>query len=223
MIIDTHSHLNFQAYDADRGEVIKRNQQAGVICIDVGTKYETSKNAVELAEKNIYICPKIWCPKSMVSMTDEQFNENNKKCPFEGEEPIHLKNSYWKDDSKRYIGVLDPYTHPKDFCLPCCFKHNITRGKKRENLDICKKRKPDLIYISDEKEKAKQIEKKAKIDKVAEVAEEVQAVEAVEIIKQYENEDEAIIGNPKYIKGEFNWPLHAGHYGLLPTELTNIL
>ena len=52
MITDTHSHLNFKAYDSDREEVIKRNQQNGVVCIDVGTKYETSKNAVELAEKN---------------------------------------------------------------------------------------------------------------------------------------------------------------------------
>ncbi len=51
-IIDTHSHLNFKVYDADREEVIKRTQEAGVFCIDVGTKYETSKLAVELAEKN---------------------------------------------------------------------------------------------------------------------------------------------------------------------------
>jgi len=52
MIIDTHSHLNFKAYDNDRDTVIKRNQKEGVVCIDVGTKYETSKMAVELAEKN---------------------------------------------------------------------------------------------------------------------------------------------------------------------------
>ena len=52
MLIDTHSHLNFKAYDADRGEVIKRTKEGGVVCIDVGTKYETSKNAIELAEKN---------------------------------------------------------------------------------------------------------------------------------------------------------------------------
>lgn len=52
MIIDTHSHLNFKAYDIDREEVIKRTQKEGVVCIDVGTKYETSKNAIELAEKN---------------------------------------------------------------------------------------------------------------------------------------------------------------------------
>ena len=52
MIIDTHSHLNFKAYDKDREEVIKRTQKEGVVCIDVGTKYETSKQAIELAEKN---------------------------------------------------------------------------------------------------------------------------------------------------------------------------
>jgi TatD DNase family protein len=52
MIIDTHSHLNFKAYDDDRDDVIKRNLENGVVCIDVGTKYETSKRAIELAEKN---------------------------------------------------------------------------------------------------------------------------------------------------------------------------
>jgi TatD DNase family protein len=52
MIFDTHSHLNFKAYDADREDVIKRIKEDGVVCIDVGTKYETSKKAVELAEKN---------------------------------------------------------------------------------------------------------------------------------------------------------------------------
>jgi len=52
MIFDTHSHLNFKAYDADRNDVIKRTLDEGVFCIDVGTKYETSKNAIELAEKN---------------------------------------------------------------------------------------------------------------------------------------------------------------------------
>lgn len=51
MIIDTHSHLNFKAYDVDREKVIKRIQKEGLVCIDVGTKYETSEKAVKLAEK----------------------------------------------------------------------------------------------------------------------------------------------------------------------------
>ena len=42
MIIDTHSHLSFKAYNTDRDEVIKRTQENEIICIDVGTKYETS-------------------------------------------------------------------------------------------------------------------------------------------------------------------------------------
>jgi len=52
MIIDTHSHLNFKSFDTDREESISRTQKEGVVCIDVGTKYETSKNAVKLAENN---------------------------------------------------------------------------------------------------------------------------------------------------------------------------
>ena len=52
MIIDTHSHLNFKAYDNDREEVIKRAQKADIFCIDVGVDFETSKCAADSAKKN---------------------------------------------------------------------------------------------------------------------------------------------------------------------------
>jgi len=51
MIIDTHSHLNFKAYKEDLSEVIKRTLDSNIWMINVGTKYETSKEAVEIAEK----------------------------------------------------------------------------------------------------------------------------------------------------------------------------
>jgi TatD DNase family protein len=56
MLIDTHAHLNFAAFDRDRDAVIKRclDGSAGspqVWFINVGTDYETSKKAVEIAEK----------------------------------------------------------------------------------------------------------------------------------------------------------------------------
>jgi TatD DNase family protein len=51
MIIDTHSHLNFKAYKNDLDEVVGRTLQDNIWMINVGTKYETSKQAVELAEK----------------------------------------------------------------------------------------------------------------------------------------------------------------------------
>jgi len=50
MIIDTHSHLNFNAYKKDCIEVIKKTLEEGIWTINVGTKLETSKRAVDLAE-----------------------------------------------------------------------------------------------------------------------------------------------------------------------------
>ncbi len=49
--IDIHSHLNFVAFDADREATVKRALDAGVAMINVGTQQDTSKKAVELAEK----------------------------------------------------------------------------------------------------------------------------------------------------------------------------
>jgi TatD DNase family protein len=84
MLIDTHSHLNFKAYDADREEVIKRTQEAGVVCVDVGTKYETSRNAVELAEKNEGIYAAI------------------------GMHPIHIKTDLMKMKMDEEEGAFEP-------------------------------------------------------------------------------------------------------------------
>lgn len=51
MLIDTHAHVNFKAFDNDFDEVIKRSLGEDVWMINVGSKYETSKKTVEIAEK----------------------------------------------------------------------------------------------------------------------------------------------------------------------------
>ena len=51
MLIDTHAHLNFNGYKEDFEEVIKRTLENDVWMINVGSQYETSKKAVEIAEK----------------------------------------------------------------------------------------------------------------------------------------------------------------------------
>ncbi len=51
MLIDTHAHLNLEAFKGDAEEVIKRALQNGVQMINAGVDFETSKKAVELAEK----------------------------------------------------------------------------------------------------------------------------------------------------------------------------
>ena len=52
MLIDTHCHIQFQAYKDDREEVILRCQEKGMILNVVGTQKDTSKLAVELAEQH---------------------------------------------------------------------------------------------------------------------------------------------------------------------------
>ncbi|PTX99345.1 TatD family deoxyribonuclease [Verrucomicrobia bacterium LW23] len=51
-MIDTHAHLDFPDFDADREGVLTRAAQAGVReIISIGTRLDTSANAVELATR----------------------------------------------------------------------------------------------------------------------------------------------------------------------------
>jgi TatD DNase family protein len=51
MVVDTHAHLNFNAFENDADEVIRRSLNSGLFVINVGSQYDTSKRAVEMAEK----------------------------------------------------------------------------------------------------------------------------------------------------------------------------
>jgi len=56
-LIDTHAHLDFHQYDADREEVIARAREANVTrIITIGIDRQTSEKAIEIAENhhNIY-------------------------------------------------------------------------------------------------------------------------------------------------------------------------
>lgn len=52
MLIDTHAHLNFEAYNDDLEQVIKRCQARGMAAINVGAQYQTSLKAAGLAKEN---------------------------------------------------------------------------------------------------------------------------------------------------------------------------
>ena len=56
MIIDSHAHLNFEAFNDDLDEVINRCNREDITVINVGSQYDTSKRAIEIAEKydNMY-------------------------------------------------------------------------------------------------------------------------------------------------------------------------
>ncbi len=56
-MIDTHCHIHFPAYDADRDEVLARSRERSVGMIAIGTKLDSSKAAVDLAAQQ----SDIWC------------------------------------------------------------------------------------------------------------------------------------------------------------------
>ena len=55
-LTDTHCHLNFYDYDDDRARVLERALESGIRRILVpGIDLQTSKEAIELAERNLPI------------------------------------------------------------------------------------------------------------------------------------------------------------------------
>jgi len=51
MLIDTHAHLNFNAFKEDADDVIRRSLSNSIWMINVGSQYLTSRRAVEIANK----------------------------------------------------------------------------------------------------------------------------------------------------------------------------
>jgi hypothetical protein len=88
-------------------------------------------------QKNIYICPEVWCPISKVSMSFEQFAAAGNTCPKGANEPaIKLDNNYFKkgevdtgSNVKRYVA----FSGDQNQCLPCCFKMNPDENPAKPN------------------------------------------------------------------------------------------
>lgn len=89
------------------------------------TNFVNTGSTPELASKNHYICPYVWCPKSRVALSKKQFEKLGRRCPVVTveETPIVMDSPYFKGHA-RHAELLDPSKHPDGFAAPCCFKHN---------------------------------------------------------------------------------------------------
>ena len=94
--IDIHGHVNFTAFDADRDEVIRRALDNDTWMINVGTQIDTSRNAVNLAnkyEKGVYAIVGLHPIHTGASYHDEkELGEGNKEFTSRGE--IFDKEAY---------------------------------------------------------------------------------------------------------------------------------
>lgn len=59
--IDIHSHLNFTDFDSDREEIIAQMKEKKIGTIVVGTTFESSKKAVEIAQKHENVWAIVGC------------------------------------------------------------------------------------------------------------------------------------------------------------------
>jgi len=76
MYIDTHAHLNFKDFQTDRPQVIARAKAANVKgIINVGSNFKTSKEAIEIAQKNDGIYAAVGLHP--IHVKEEEFNEEN--------------------------------------------------------------------------------------------------------------------------------------------------
>ena len=155
-------------------------------------KYIKTGSSEELQNKNYYMCPQVWCPKSKIALTYKDFKgKYNESCPYPEieEKPILLTNHYWGkgetgQNREHFPGFLDPKTHPSRLCLPCCFKKEAKEGSRnKQNENTCKNQWNEELQQEDETE---------------------------------------VFGNEKYILAEIFVPLEPFRYGLLPKEVSDM-
>ncbi|MCB9819483.1 TatD family hydrolase [Candidatus Nomurabacteria bacterium] len=118
--IDTHAHLNINAFKEDAEAVILKCKEEGVMMINVGTQQDTSKRAVDLAEQydNCYAIVGLHPVHTSASYHDEsELGENMKAFTSRGEEfDVSYYHELAKNPKVVAIGEcgLDYYRLEKD-------------------------------------------------------------------------------------------------------------
>ncbi|OGE83323.1 MAG: hypothetical protein A2846_04970 [Candidatus Doudnabacteria bacterium RIFCSPHIGHO2_01_FULL_49_9] len=119
MLIDTHTHVNFRAFREDADEVVRRALDAGIWMINAGTKFETSRAAVEMAESysdGVYAAVAlhpIHLYEHHVDISEEEpgFHTDGEEFDFDSYKDLVMR-------STKVVGIgefgLDYYRLPKD-------------------------------------------------------------------------------------------------------------
>ena len=130
-MFDSHCHIQFPAYDADRDEVIRRALAADVKMVAVGTQFSTSQDAIALVEKHPV---DVWATV--------------------GYHPNHLSEEWYHDRKEQKETVpeafdLDAFrklaVHPKVVAIGEC------------GLDYYRLTTDNLQQVNKEKEKQKEV------------------------------------------------------------------
>lgn len=85
------------------------------------------------SRKNVYFCPRIWCPVSKRPITYEMYVRNGNKCPSGESAKLMYEHPYWNNspNTKHYIGFHKKKTND-GLCLPCCYAKPLAKDKEKE-------------------------------------------------------------------------------------------
>jgi len=118
MLIDTHAHLNFNAFKNDFDQVIKHCLAEDIWMINVGSNYETSKRALEIAEKYNGVFTAI------------------------GLHPIHAKDENFDKEKYKELGRSDKVVAIGEIGLDYFKDYGLFKEKQKEvflqQLDLAK-------------------------------------------------------------------------------------
>lgn len=179
---------------------------------DAISGYAKTGSNKNLEDKNYYICPKIFCPKTRVALSFEDYVKNNRKCPDSDETPLLFNDTYYhrKQGSDpdndmalktdRYPTFLAKGTHPQRHCIPCCYKKLSVKecedkyyDKNGNRIDKGKEKKVDIVDDEQQQQQPEQDQEYMKKEKET--------------------------AHERYIKGQDFYPLEAKRFGLLPDKL----
>jgi len=115
MLIDTHAHIQFDAYRDDRDEVIERMRERGIIANVVGTQQTTSRRAVLLAEQHEFLYASIGTHPIHLHSTHVDEEETSFRSREEGFDEVYYEKLV---QSPKVIGIgecgIDLYHLPHD-------------------------------------------------------------------------------------------------------------
>ncbi len=140
MLVDSHTHLNYKAYNKDLEEVINRCK--GMKLINVGTTLETSKKAIELALDNNNFYASVGLHP--IHVNDEKFNiENYNKLIKKNNRVIAVGETgldyfHHKEEKKEQRELFIKHIKlSKDNNLPLIIHGRNSQNEKTVYVDIC--------------------------------------------------------------------------------------
>jgi len=167
MLIDTHSHLNFKAFEKDFDKTINSCLKKGVWLINVGSNYETSVKAVEIAEKYkkgvfaaIGLHP-IHSEKEKFNKKEYQKLSRSKKVIAIGEIGLDYYKEYGLFKEKQKEVLLRQLILAKELKLPVIFHCRMAHLDLIELLNLKNSKLKGVIHcFTGTKKEAKEYLKK---------------------------------------------------------------